>query len=206
MGLAWYISNEHYYPEALKKVVSKLKLRFSIGRTGNDDTGGNRFLYRGTMKQDNSGYNIGFSNSGALGGVGNGITEAQFESPFLSWEIEDKRNFGIDLGLFDNRIDLQVDYFNNKRKDILLQRNTISNVTGFQQMPWQNFGIVKNQGVDASLNLNYKVGEVNLSARGNFTFARNEILEYDQVPQVYPWLEKKGTRLNSWKLYIADGL
>ncbi|MBX9048895.1 SusC/RagA family TonB-linked outer membrane protein [Bacteroides thetaiotaomicron] len=206
MGLAWYISNEHYYPEALKKVVSKLKLRFSIGRTGNDDTGGNRFLYRGTMKQDNSGYNIGFSNSGALGGVGNGITEAQFESPFLSWEIEDKRNFGIDLGLFDNRIDLQVDYFNNKRKDILLQRNTVSNVTGFQQMPWQNFGIVKNQGVDASLNLNYKVGEVNLSARGNFTFARNEILEYDQVPQVYPWLEKKGTRLNSWKLYIADGL
>ena len=83
MGLAWYISNEHYYPEALKKVVSKLKLRFSIGRTGNDDTGGNRFLYRGTMKQDNSGYNIGFSNSGALGGVGNGITEAQFESPFF---------------------------------------------------------------------------------------------------------------------------
>ena len=80
------------------------------------------------------------------------------------------------MGLFDNRIDLQVDYFNNKRKDILLQRNTVSNVTGFQQMPWQNFGIVKNQGVDASLNLNYKVGEVNLSARGNFTFARNEIL------------------------------
>ena len=158
------------------------------------------------MKQDNSGYNLGFSNSGAMGGVGNGITEAQFESPFLSWEIEDKRNFGIDLGLFDNRIDLQVDYFNNQRKAILLQRNTVSNVTGFQQMPWQNFGIVKNQGVDASLNLNYKVGEVNLSARGNFTFARNEIREYDQVPQVYPWLEKKGTRLNSWKLYIADGL
>ena len=72
-------------------------------------------------------------------------------------------------------------------------------------MPWQNFGIVKNQGVDASLNLNYKVGEVNLSARGNFTFARNEIREYDQVPQVYPWLEKKGTRLNSWKLYIVYG-
>ena len=85
-----------------------------------------------------------------------------------------------------------------------MQRNTVSNVTGFQQMPWQNFGIVKNQGVDASLNLNYKVGEVNLSARGNFTFARNEILEYDQVPQVYPWLEKKGTRLNSWKLYILS--
>ena len=51
-----------------------------------------------------------------------------------------------------------------------------------------------------------KIRVINLSARGNFTFARNEIREYDQVPQVYPWLEKKGTRLNSWKLYIADGL
>ena len=87
-----------------------------------------------------------------------------------------------------------------------MQRNTVSNVAGFQQMPWQNFGIVKNHGVDASLTLNQKIGQVNLSARGNFTFARNEIIEYDQVPQVYPWLEKKGTRLNSNKLYIADGL
>lgn len=206
MGLAWYVSNEPFYPEVLKKVVNKLKFRFSIGRTGNDDTGGDRFLYRGTMKQDNGGYDLGFSDTGGMGGIGNGITEARFEAPYLSWEIEEKKNYGIDLGLFDNRIDLQVDYFNNKRKSILLQRNTVSNVTGFQQMPWQNFGIVKNHGVDASLTLNQKIGQVNLSARGNFTFARNEIIEYDQVPQVYPWLEKRGTRLNSNKLYIAEGL
>ena len=206
MGLAWYVSNEPFYPEVLKKVVNKLKFRFSIGRTGNDDTGGDRFLYRGTMKQDNGGYDLGFSDTGGMGGIGSGITEARFEAPYLSWEIEEKKNYGIDLGLFDNRIDLQVDYFNNKRKSILLQRNTVSNVTGFQQMPWQNFGIVKNHGVDASLTLNQKIGRVNLSARGNFTFARNEIIEYDQVPQVYPWLEKRGTRLNSNKLYIAEGL
>ncbi|MEG1008034.1 MAG: TonB-dependent receptor [Bacteroides sp.] len=206
MGVAWYISNEPYYPEKLKNIVSKFKLRFSAGRTGNDNTGGSRFLYRGTMKQDNGGYNIGFSNTGSLGDAGKGITENQFESPFISWEIEDKQNYGIDLGLFDNRIDLQVEYFNNKRKDILLQRNTVSGVTGFQQMPWQNFGIVKNQGMDASMTLNQQIGKVKLSARGNFTFARNEIVEFDQVQQLYPWLEKKGTRLNSNKLYIAEGL
>ena len=206
MGVAWYVSNEPYYPEQLRNIVSKFKLRFSIGRTGNDNTGGARFLYRGTMKQDNGGYNIGFSDTGTLGDVGKGITEAQFESPFISWEIEDKQNYGIDLGFFDNRIDLQIDYFNNKRKNILLQRNTVSNVTGFQQMPWQNFGIVKNQGMDASMTLNQQIGKVKLSARGNFTFARNEIVEFDQVQQIYPWLEKKGTRLNAHKLYIAEGL
>lgn len=206
VGMAWYLSNEHFYPDALKSVVNKLKFRASIGRTGNDNTGGSRFMYRGTMKQDNSGYDLGFNNNGASGGIGGGITEAQFESPFLTWEIEEKQNYGIDLGLFDNRIDIQVDYFHNQRKSILLQRKTVSNVTGFQQMPWQNFGVVRNQGLDASLTLNQQVGEVKLSARGNFTFARNKIIENDEVPQEYPWLNEKGTRLNSWNLYIDDGL
>lgn len=200
------MSNEPYYPQVLAKVMNKLKFRVSVGRTGNDDTGGARFLYRGTLNQGNSGYDLGFSNTGTLGGVGSGITEAKFEAPYLSWEIEDKRNYGIDLGFFDNRIDLQVDYFNNKRHAILLQRSSVPGVVGFFENPWQNYGIVKNHGVDASLNLNHRIGEVKLSARGNFTFARNEIIEYDQVPQRYPWMEKNGTRLNSWNLYIADGL
>ena len=71
MGLAWYVSNEPFYPEVLKKVVNKLKFRFSIGRTGNDDTGGDRFLYRGTMKQDNGGYDLCFSDKGGIGCIGN---------------------------------------------------------------------------------------------------------------------------------------
>lgn len=91
MGLAWYVSNEPYYPEALKKVVNKLKFRFSIGRTGNDDTGGDRFLYRGTMKQDNGGYNLGFSDTGGMGGIGNGITEARFEAPIFHGKLRKRR-------------------------------------------------------------------------------------------------------------------
>lgn len=206
IGLAWYVSNEHFYPEALSNVVNKLKLRFSAGKTGNDNTGGDRFLYRQTMNQGAGGYNLGFGDSGALGGIGNGIVEGRFAAPYLSWEIEDKQNYGIDLGLFGNKIDLQIDYFNNRRHGILLQRRTVSNVTGFQQMPWQNYGIVKNQGVDGSITLNQQLGDVKLSARGNVTYAHNEIVEYDQVPQKYDWMNIAGTSLNSWNLYIADGL
>lgn len=205
VGLAWYVSNEHFYPDALKNVVNKLKFRVSVGRTGNDDTGGERFLYRQKMNQSAGGYNLGFGDSGALGGTGNGIVEGRFAAPYLSWEIEDKQNYGIDLGLFDNRIDLQVDYYRNKRHGILLQRKTVSNVTGFQQMPWQNFGIVKNHGIDGSITLNQQIGDVKLSARGNVTYAKNEIVEYDEVPQVYDWMNVTGTSLNSWNLYIADG-
>lgn len=206
IGLAYYLSNENFYPQRLRNIINKLKLRVSLGRTGNDDTGGARFLYRQTMNTGGSGYDLGFSDGGNLGSVGNGIIEGRFNAPYLSWEIEDKKNYGIDLGFFDNRIDLQIDYFNNRRHGILLQRNTVSNVTGFQQMPWQNYGIVKNHGIDASIVLNQQIGKVKVSARGNFTFARNKIMEYDQVPQKYEWMEMKGTRLNAWNLYIADGL
>lgn len=206
VGLAWYVSNEHFYPEALSNVVNKLKFRLSVGKTGNDNTGGDRFLYRQTMNQGAGGYNLGFGDSGALGGIGNGIVEGRFAAPYLSWEIEDKQNYGIDLGLFGNKIDIQMDYFNNKRHGILLQRRTVSNVTGFQQMPWQNFGIVKNQGVDGSITLNQQIGDVKLSARGNITYAHNKIVEYDQVPQKYEWMNIAGTSLNLWNVFIADGL
>ena len=106
----------------------------------------------------------------------------------------------------NNRIDLQADYFSNRRHNILLKRQTVLGVAGFQQAPWQNFGIVTNKGVDASLTVNHQVGDWKLSARGNFTFARNKIIERDEVPQLYPWMNDTGTRINSYDLYIAEGL
>lgn len=205
-GVAWLITNEPFFPQGVKNIMPKLKLRASLGRTGNDNTGGNRFMYRGTLNQSAGGYDIGITSGASTNGVGSGIVEAQFEAPYLSWEIETKQNYGIDLGFFDNRIDIMVDYFSNRRYNILLQRQTVSNVTGFQQMPWQNFGEVTNKGFDGSIVLNQQIGDLKLSARGNVTFARNKIIEYDEVTQKYPWMEVTGKRLNRWNLYIAEGL
>lgn len=206
VGAAWFISQEKFYPEALTSVMNKLKIRASYGRTGNDDTGGTRFMYRETLKTDGPGYNIGIIPGGSTNGAGGGILEAQFASPFLSWEIEDKQNYGVDLGFFNNRVDLQIDYFTNKRNNILLQRETVSGMAGFQQSPWQNFGVVTNKGMDASVVLNQQLGELKLSARGNLTWAHNKVIERDEVTPAYPWMSKTGIPLNSWNLYIAEGL
>ncbi len=206
VGIAYLITNEPFMPTSFTDVVNKIKIRASIGRTGNDDTGGARFLYRETLKTDAGGYNIGIGANGGLNGVGNGIVEARFAAPLLGWEIENKRNVGLDIGLFNNKIDLTVDYFNNLRTNILLQRRTIPSLAGFRVSPWENYGKVSNQGVDASLVMAEKFGDVRLTFRGNLTFARNKILEYDEVPQKHPWMNMTGSRLNSWNLYIAEGL
>lgn len=205
IGLAWYPSNEAFYPQSLKNVISSFKVRASMGRTGNDNTGGARFLYRATFNKAATGYNFGIGGTGGLNGL-TGIIEGLFDSPFISWEIENKKNYGIDIELFKGIATIQADYFDNFRKNILLQRRTVSGVAGFRNSPWQNFGEVSNKGLDASLNVNHKIGETTLTYRGNLTFARNKIIEYDEVTQLYPWMNITGTRLNSPNLYVADGL
>lgn len=196
VGFAWNVTNETYYPEGLKRVLSELKFRVSVGQTGNDNTGSARFLYRPTFGTS-TGYDLGIGSTGSLNSVGTSIIEGRFESPGLSWEIELKRNYGVDFTLFNGMLQVQADYFNNLRTNILLQRRTVSGVAGFQQTPWQNYGKVSNKGVDGSLNARHRFGELEVSLRGNFTFARNKILEYDEVTPPYPWMAITGTRLNT---------
>lgn len=206
VGAAYYLSNEQFYPEVLKKYVNKIKLRGSIGRTGNDQTGQERFLYRPTFKTDAGGFTQGIGDTGGTNGIGNGIVEGRFSAPYLAWEIEDKQNIGFDLGLFNNQIDIVFDYFRSTRSDILLQRKTIPQIGGLRQDPWQNFGKVRNQGADMSLNLNKQIGKWKLSARGTLTYTRNKILEYDELPQRYGYQAVTGTRVSENTLYIADRL
>lgn len=205
VGVSYFISNEKFYPESLKRVMNSLKIRFSMGRTGNDDTGGDRFLYRATFATDGHTFNQGIGTSPS-NGMGAGIYDLRFANNDIHWEIETKRNVGIDLGFFDNRIELTADYFNNRREDILLERNTVPGVAGFHAKPWQNYGIVDNWGVDASLNARHDFGPVRISARGTFTFARNKIVEYDELNQLFDYQRVTGTRVNENTLYIAERL
>ncbi len=206
IGAAYYISNEPYYPESLRKYVSNLKLRYSYGITGNDNTGGERFLYRATFVTNGGGFSQGIGDNGGMNTIGNGIYENRFAAPYLSWEIENKQNIGLEMGFMKNNLNLKVDYFNTKRKDILLQRRTVSQVGGFRADPWQNYGIVKNRGIDASLDGRRSFGDFTIGVRSTFTFARNKIVEYDELPQPYPWMSVTGTRVNENTVYIADRL
>lgn len=99
VGVGYMISNEHFYPEKLKKYVSMLKIRASAGRTGNDNTGAARFLYRPVYDMDGSGFDQGITNGGGSNGLGSGIHDLQFENTNLLWELEDKFNLGMDVNL-----------------------------------------------------------------------------------------------------------
>ena len=209
VGAAWNVHAEKFMQkENILDIVSKLRLRASYGLTGNDDTGSSRFVYRELLTDDGN-QNVGL-NAGVNGGPTNNmgrIYENTFAAPGLSWEIEKKANFGIDLGLFRGRVDITADYFTNRRENILIQRVTIPTATGFRQNPWQNFGITTNKGFDASLTFKQSIGkDWMISARGNITYAVNKIVEKDEIPQQYWWLNQTGTSIGTNKIYVADGL
>lgn len=89
-----------------------------------------------------------------------------------------------------------------------MQRKTIPETAGFNTNPWANFGIVKNQGFDASLEVNKSFGkDFFLSLRGNFTFSRNEIVEYDESETMKQTTRARtGNPLNTYYGLKAIGL
>lgn len=204
VGLGYMLSNESGIGKWLQKNhVEKLKLRLSYGRTGNDQVSGGRFPYRERLGWTSNRIALGFGNGATS--TGSLILEDQPYNPNITWEIENKRNIGLDLNLF-NKFDLNVDYFNNIRNSILIRRNTVSSVNGFQKNPFENFGIVHNWGIDANLNYKTTFDKFTISALGTFTFARNKIIERDEIPHKFDYQNLTGLRIGQRSAYIAERL
>ncbi len=203
-AIGWVISEEHWMDDVRDK-LSKLKLRGSIGLVGNDQIGGNRrFAYITTINGKANGYNWGYYGDIYY----QGVEEGEIGVENLTWETSRKANVGLELGLF-NDLDVQVDFFQELRSNIFMQRNTIPSQIGFLQNPYANFGKVDNRGVDLSVNYShhFKKG-VNLAIRGTFTYAKNTILEIDE-PQALKetgYRSQTGRSINTLWGYTAEGL
>ena len=207
VGVAWFISHEDWF-EPLLTTVNKLKLRASVGLTGNDDVPGGRFPYLESMNQGAGGINLGISsvsNGNNQNWMGN-LSEQYAAAPLLSWEVERKVNAGFDLGLWEGRIDISADYFSNRRKDILINRKTIPTMAGLRNGPRQNFGIVTNKGIDGNITWKEHFGKFNVQLRGNFTYTKNKVVEYDEIPPVYAYQQYTGHTIGTPLLYVAEGL
>lgn len=213
VGVAWWVSHEAFWKK-LERTVNKLKFRISYGKTGNDilSSGMSRFPYRERVNEGSSGYNFSWTGGAGQGtgqgsgSPGAGIIESDYATPTLGWEVEDKFNTGIDIGLFDGRIDASADYFFNERHDILIRRNTIPTAAGLRVNPMQNFGKTRNQGIDFNIVAKQSIGDLMLTGRVNYTYTKNKVVEYDEIPQSYAYQAYTGQSINKPFMYIAEGL
>lgn len=179
IALGWLVSEEQFM-EPIRNVISKLKLRASVGTVGNDNIGGRRFAYITTINSKANGYNWGYTGDTYR----DGVQEGEVGVGNLTWEKALKTNIGIEIGLW-NELDFQLDLFKERRTSIFMQRATIPSQTGFINNPYANYGKVDNKGLDLSLNYNKRINkDWNISVRGTFTYAKNTIIERDEPESV----------------------
>lgn len=205
-AIGWLLSEEPFMA-SMKKTFNKIKFRASIGQAGDDNIGGRRFAYLGTLYTDQEGYTWGTTGQRSY----KGITEGDIGVDNLTWETVTKKNLGFELGLW-NMLDLNFDIFREDRKNIFMQRSIVPTQSGFVQAPWANYGKVHNQGLELTLNFHKQWNkDWFTSAYGNFTYAKNRVDERDE-PEVLKGTHRSMTGrsmnelwgLTAERLFTAD--
>lgn len=192
-ALGWMVSNEKFF-QPVTHIIDMLKLKGSYGIVGNDQIGGGRrFIYEATIQyKDASGNNLPGYNWGSTGNMGgSGIRMGEVANPNVGWEEAKKLNIGFEISFF-NAVKIQGDYFKEERSGIFMQRAALPGIVGLSTNPWVNVGKMNNQGFDGTIEYEQQIGEVQLTARGNFTYARSEIIDNDEPDWKYKYQNRIG--------------
>lgn len=142
-SVAWVVSQEPFMKE-IKNTIDDFKVRASWGRTGNNNV--SDFASRGQLRSDGMIYPYGgLVNNSAM-------IMSKMDNIALKWETTEQLDMGAEFSLFKNRIKIEVDYYDKKTFDLLLNAD-LPYSSGYTQAE-KNVGSVRNQGLEFTLNSN----------------------------------------------------
>ena len=206
LAASWRFSNEKFFQPA-KSWFSNGKIRFGWGQTGNANIGG---------------YAWGSAISQMPSGLGMGYRPANIPNTAIRWEQQEQFNLGIDLGFFDDRLNLTVDAY-YKRSDDMLMSMQLPSYMGTQgngssriEAPKGNYGSIENKGIEITLDAHPFVGEFQWDSNFQITFNRNKLLSlsgtknaaligYGQWNDVV-CVSEIGQSLYNFYGYVVDGV
>ena len=163
VGLAWRLSEEKFVKPAT--FISNLKPRVSYGITGNSETG--PYASQGGLGS----YTLIFGGSQA-----SGIGISTLANPELKWEKTAQMNGGLDIGLFDNRLNIEADLYYKKTTDMLLGAPVPSS-SGYTSIV-KNIGSMENKGFELAINtVNVSANDFSWETTFNISFNKNKVLE-----------------------------
>lgn len=163
-ALAWRVSNEEFLND--NDYINNLKLRLGYGAVGNQSVP-----------------NFAFTSIYAASATpfGTGLLAANTANPDLQWETTYSSNIGLDLNMFNNRLEFIADVYYKKTEDLLLlapypDYSGTSGV-GATSAPYVNIGSLENKGVELTLNtVNIDTDDFTWRTNLVFTANRNEVL------------------------------
>ena len=166
-ALAWRIKEESFLKDV--QAISNAKIRIGWGQTGNAGGLAGRSTYALTTADTNYQF---YTLNGGGGSTGTFQREQGFYAPLvdtnLKWETNEQLNFGIDLGFLNGDLNITMDYFIRKTKDLLIERQ-IRKSSGYSSI-YTNFGQIDNKGFEFSINYNKKLNKdwgINVAFNGS---------------------------------------
>jgi len=165
IGAGWIFTKENFFNIP---ALNFGKLRMSYGITGNDQINDYQFL---------SLYSV---NNNIYQGV-SGLTPIQLNNPLFGWESVRKLEFGLELGLFNNRLQFNTSYYRNRSSNQLVGY-PLPSITGFGSIQANLPALVQNTGVELDVHsTNIKSKDFSWASSFNLTIPRNKLLAYPNL-------------------------
>ena len=166
----WTISNESFFKDNLDtSVFNFLKIRASWGHNGNVNVLSN-YPYVSTISVGSTWYQYDVENPGTAYGSG----PAKLANPLLTWETSEQLDLGLNARFLDNRLTVDVDYYNKHTKDLLFSVPVASEY-GFGSM-MSNGGDVLNEGWEFEIGWRDRISDFTYGVSANFTTLHNEVI------------------------------
>jgi TonB-linked SusC/RagA family outer membrane protein len=201
VALGWVLSSEKFYKIDF---MNKFKVRYSMGKVGDDKVSGSRWLYDSQFA---------YSGKAGLNEITNGLSpytmyrQSVIGNPDIQWETALKANLGFEMGFWKNLFTLDIDMYTEDRTDILLSGSQ-RNIPAFfgQTPPSANLGQVKSKGIEIELGFNKKINN-NVSTWANLSIShnQNEIIERDDPPLQFEYLKAKGFPIGQQRSLMSTG-
>ncbi len=187
VSAGWKISDEAFLSDV--DWLSNLKFRASWGILGNQEI--DNYTYLTLISQEN------------------GIVKTnRFGNPDLKWESSEQTNFGVDLGLFQNKLNITAEYFNKYTSDILLPIS-LPSIVGNVQPTILNAGEVRNKGFELSVNYQNSDKEFKYGINANLATLDNEVEKlHPNLPNIVGEVTRTtvGQPLNAYYGYRMEGI
>lgn len=192
-AFAWHLSNENFMKGF--HFLSDAKIRVSYGVTGNNRI--EQFAYLSQLAFDKT---VSYSYNNQSPSIGASLSV--LGNPELKWESTSQSNIGLDLSLFNDKINLAADVYRKITYDLLLNAQ-LPFTTGLSQA-FKNIGKMRNDGLEITVKTNNLQQEhFSWSSSFNISFNRNELLGLTENQNTLLSSTKFDNTYNSLYSYIA---
>ncbi len=197
--IGWNISKESFFHVP---AVDNLKLRASYGQMGNDQV-----FYNGALQEYGYLSTYSFNSFPINGAVATTLGETLLANPNFTWEKANNYNVGLDATLFNNKLDITLEYFYNKRDQILIQKTGSTPGSAGITLPPVNGGRVDNRGYEFSVAYNTKIGnDFTMRAGVNGGYAKNKVVFMDEIPGAPDYQLQEGKPIGGYLVYKSAGV